>query len=343
MFESFWLLTHIWTTKQQRNRRRRPGRKPPLRLRPVVEEVEQRVLLSDYYVSPLGNNGNSGTSPDMAWQTINRVNQQDLNPGFQAGDSINFQGGNTFQGSLQLRSRGMDQDHLITITSYGNSTSATIDSSTVKGGEGLTVTNAGWYHVTNINFVGLDDGTHSNSAIHFVRTGQVNGTLEHIYLDNVDVSGYGAWGILVQAGGANQPYNDVNITYAQLHGNAVGGLLCYGDDFQTIQNATIGHVQAYNNPGCGVTSPTGGSGHGIVLLQTHVGSIERCFAHDNGTSGVNAVGIWTADSDHITIQYNEVWGQCDPTGGDGDGFDLDGGTTDSFMQYNYSHENMGIA
>jgi hypothetical protein len=45
-----------------------------------------------YYVSPTGSDTNPGTSPALAWKTIDRVNRATLNPG----DGVLFQGGATF-------------------------------------------------------------------------------------------------------------------------------------------------------------------------------------------------------------------------------------------------------
>lgn len=51
---------------------------------------------TNYYVSPSGNDGNPGTSPAQAWKTITKVNSVS----FSAGDSIFFEAGQTFSGSL---------------------------------------------------------------------------------------------------------------------------------------------------------------------------------------------------------------------------------------------------
>ena len=55
---------------------------------------------TDYYVSPTGSDGAAGTSVSTAWQTITKVN----NTAFSAGDSISFEGGQTFAGSLSFDS-----------------------------------------------------------------------------------------------------------------------------------------------------------------------------------------------------------------------------------------------
>lgn len=53
-------------------------------------------------------------------------------------------------------------------------------------------------------------------------------------------------------------------------------------------------------------------------------------------------GIWTVLSNNILFQYNESHHNDSSSYGiDGDGFDLDGGTTNSTVQFNYSHDNGG--
>ena len=70
------------------------------------------------------------------------------------------------------------------------------------------------------------------------------------------------------------------------------------------------------------------------------------MAYDNGarqqqaTTGGGPCGIWTYNSNNITIQYNESYGNLGDRV-DGDGFDMDGGTTNCILQYNYSHDNDG--
>ena len=58
--------------------------------------INQPVGSGTYYVSLLGDDNNSGTSPEEAWQTIDKVNSIDFEPG----DSILFEGGATYNGNL---------------------------------------------------------------------------------------------------------------------------------------------------------------------------------------------------------------------------------------------------
>src|SRR5262245_59166782 len=89
-----------------------------------VEQLESRRLMSTYYVSPWGNDWAAGTSTGAAWKSIGRVNSQTLH----AGDTVLFQGGNTFYGSLYIPSaEGGNAWAPVTFGSYGGSR-ATINS-----------------------------------------------------------------------------------------------------------------------------------------------------------------------------------------------------------------------
>src|SRR4051794_3164424 len=53
----------------------------------------------DYYVSPAGNNSNSGTSTSSPWQSISKVNSFN----FAANDRILFLRGKTFYGGIIVK------------------------------------------------------------------------------------------------------------------------------------------------------------------------------------------------------------------------------------------------
>ena len=73
-------------------------------------------------------------------------------------------------------------------------------------------------------------------------------------------------------------------------------------------------------------------GSGIVLEGVDGGVIQNCVAHDNGQNNTfcgGPVGIWTLESNNITIQHCESYRNHSGTGCDGAGLDLDGGVTNS--------------
>lgn len=72
---------------------------------------------TNYYVSENGNDNSSGTSPGNAWRTLSKVNSYmwNLNPG----DSVLFERGGTFVGSLSIQRSGNANDPLV-FGAYGS-------------------------------------------------------------------------------------------------------------------------------------------------------------------------------------------------------------------------------
>ncbi len=111
----------------------------------LVLGIAGTALGTDYYVSPTGNDGAAGTSPADAWQTIDKVNSVT----FSAGDSILFEGGETFSGGLVFTSGGTPTSP-ITVSSYGTGR-ATISSGTERG---VYVENCAGFNITDLIFAG---------------------------------------------------------------------------------------------------------------------------------------------------------------------------------------------
>jgi hypothetical protein len=291
--------------------------------RPQLEVLEDRAVPSTFYVSPSGSDSNNGLSQATAWQTIARVNKVT----FQPGDSILFQGGATFNGNLLFTSSSSGTAAApITVSSYGTG------SATINAGKsyGLSATNTAGFDIDNLDFVGGSGNT--NYGILFRDNLPGSTKLQHVYIDNVDVSGFGKSGIDIGALGATDGYNDVNITHVQSHNNNGVAVYVWGQTpAVSNSNVYIGYTKAYDN-----------GSDGLEIADTNGGTIERSAAHDNGLIAGGCVGIWTYDSNNITIQFNGSWHNHGSAAlGDGDGFDFDGGVTNSTMQYNYSHDNDG--
>ena len=136
------------------------------------------------------------------------------------------------------------------------------------------------------------------------------------------------------------------MTRSVSHDNGLEGITVLADEFPGTPNQDIyvGHCVAYHNHGTrGLPQH---SGSGIVLGGVERGTIEYSEAASNGdqsdayeTGG--PVGIWAWNSDHVTIQFNKVHNQATANNADGGGYDLDGATTNSVLQYNVSWNNQG--
>lgn len=292
-----------------------------------------------FYISPGGNDADAGTSAGAAWRTIGKVNATT----FQPGDKILFEGGQTFAGGiwLQAASRGTAAQPIV-LSSYGTGR-ATIASGTSFGFYGQ---NTAGIELRRLAFEGAGRLANENSGVIFYLD-QPNTHLQHLRLDSLEVSGYRNAGVSVGSWNGNSGYSDVRITNSQMHANGEAGLSAY--QFFPLQgqahhNWYVGNCQAYDNSGRASVTNTH-TGNGIVLAGIDGATIERCTAYNNGWLNGNyaggPVGIWGWACNNLVIQLCESHHNRSGTGIDGGGFDLDGGCTNSVMQYNYSHDNNG--
>ena len=299
-----------------------------------------------YYVSPSGNDNNSGTSQADAWQTIGKVNTVS----FGDGDTILFEGGQTFSGSLLFDTGdGGTVASPLTVSSYGTGR-ATISSGS---NDGLFVLNRAAFVVEDLNFVGsgLEDPDGGNGITFAV---EIKGglKLEYACVDDVEVSGYRWTGIAINGWngkGGMSGFKDVRITNAVVHDNGDKGInseSVWADGewpYRTYphENIYVGNCKTYNH--IGIASTGMHSGNGIVISQSIGATIEFCEAWNNGernNAGGGPLGIWMWEIVDGVIQFCESHHNKTSTN-DGGGFDLDGGSQNSVMQYNYSHDNYG--
>ena len=106
----------------------------------------------------------------------------------------------------------------------------------------------------------------------------------------------------------------------------------------------VTHCKAFSNRGI-LTKTQNHSGNGIVFGSVENITIEYCAAFENGADNrCNAggpVGIWVWLCKNAVIQYCESHHNHAGAGKDGGGFDIDGGSSNCVIQFNYSHDNEG--
>ena len=300
----------------------------------------------DYYVSLHGNDSNSGLCKTQPWRSIERVNATELLPG----DSVRFQANQTFVGNLYLtevEQSNRPTEDAVTIGSYGEGC-ATIDAGV---GSGFVVKNRGGIHLQGLNFIGAGASMNTGSGILFINTLPRNLKFANIRIHRIAVSGFRNSGICFTAeptDGSWSGFRDVRITHTTSHNNGDAGISCIGAwnpgrDGYAHADFYVGNCSAYRN--AGIPGKGSHSGNGIVLAQVDKAVIEYCCAYENGIlndyEGGGPVGIWAWDANRVVIQFNESHHNRTGSSKDGGGFDLDGGVTNSTLQYNYSHDNDG--
>jgi hypothetical protein len=292
----------------------------------------------EYFVRPTGNDEANGTSTSAAWRTIDRVNRAR----FQPGDSVRFEAATTFNGNLRLSAEdaGTSNDPVV-IGSFGDGRA------TILAGRrtGISVENAGGVAIENLIVAGTGRTNNLGYGICCDNTLTNGQRLGYLRIANVEARDFGIFGILV--GGSHAGFEHVLITNCVMHGNLRGGMevagrLPWDSTVYAHADVHVTHCQAFDNTG----DPTylkNHSGSGIVLYQIDGGVMEYCTAWNNGAlchSSGGGVGLWMCAARSVVIQHCESFGNR-TSGGDGGGFDIDGGCVDCVLQYNYSHDNDG--
>jgi hypothetical protein len=296
---------------------------------------------TDYYLSPTGSDSASGTSPEKAWKSIDKVNATIFRPG----DKILFKGGETFAGSLKFDMADSGKpDTPVMISSCGK------DWATIYSGneDGLHAKNTSGFIVKDLIFTGAGAAVDGRFRGICFFTDLDTEKPEYIRIDNVDVSGYRYEGISIQAERrGSSGFKDVRITNATVHDNGDKGIATSGPQPPGDwghKDIYVGHCRVYNIRG--IAGKRGHSGNGIILSSVDGGVIEYCTAYNNGefsddpNSG-GPIGIWFWDTRNGVIQFCESYDNKTGNQADGGGFDLDGGCVNCVMQYNYSHGNHG--
>jgi hypothetical protein len=293
---------------------------------------------TDYFVRQNGDDAANGASTNAAWRTIDRVNSARFLPG----DCVRFEAGASFAGNLLLSARDAGTSNApVLIGSFGRGRA------TILAGRqtGITVQNAGGVALENLIVAGAGPTNNTGYGICCDNTLTNGRRLDGLCIANVEARDFGIFGILIS--GALAGFEHVLITNCVLHGNLRGGMevagrLPWDASVYAHADVRVSHCQAFDNTGDPAYFKNH-SGSGMVLYQVDGGLMEDCAAWNNGAlcrASGGGVGLWTCASRRVVIQHCESFANR-TSGGDGGGFDLDGGSVDCVLQYNYSHDNDG--
>lgn len=296
-----------------------------------------------FYLSVSGNDARSGLSPQAAWRSLERLNKERLAPG----DTVYLEGGQEFPGNLVLAAKGLSQPSApVTVTSYGEGR-ATIRP---RQGDGVIAENRGGVHLKNLIVQGPGRSDPAGGhGIHLLASSSQGEKYKDVTLEGIDVHGFHGNGIYVNSTHPSDPgFVNLVIAGCTVYDNGNNGVETSGvfrkgtTAHYPHQNVTVRDCVFHHNTGRpGLKTH---SGSGIVVAFVDGAFVEYCEAHHNGgennAPGGGPVGIWGWEVNRLVIQHCESH-HNESQGGDGGGFDLDGGATNSVMQYNYSHDNAG--
>jgi len=279
-----------------------------------------------WYIDTTGTDAGYGTR-EKPFKTVYRANVLYL----VAGDTLFFRAGQKFEGTLEFRAglKGASNKPIF-ITSYGKG-HATIDG---RDSAGIRLYKQSYVKLEHLTLVGL--GRKAGN----VKDGLALINCKDIDVQDLDISGFQKSGLLIYSS------QNVDAKNVFVHDNGSAGITVEAP-YQTREsyNIKILYCRAENNPG-DPTNLSNHSGNGIVVGDCRKVLIDHCTATNNGWDmpriGNGPVGIWAYEADSVIIQHCLSYKNKTSKGGaDGGGFDLDGGVTNSVVQYNLSYDNWG--
>jgi hypothetical protein len=310
----------------------------------------------NYYISSSSGNDVSGDgSKSKPYKSFSKF---DMNNTIKlvGGDSVLLKGGDTFTSTLTIWASGNANSDIV-VGSYDNIVNGATNNALIKitDASSTGVSTYGIYiTVRDLIVSGPWDqynSTGSNSA--GIGLAPVITPVGSVAVIGCDVSGF-FWGIYTSYSSipAKNVFTTVNLMYNFIHecGKAgvdiSAGVPSSNNHIYSFGNLICYKNYIYNNLAGTCSDPLscGHNGDGAVFGSFAKGSMSHNVIFHNGwlnkSKGAGPAGFWVWDSDSVIMEYNEAY-DCgsQPEAGDGDAFDLDGGVTNTVLQYNYSHDN----
>lgn len=305
-----------------------------------------------YYVdSAGGNDGNSGTVTNAAWQTLAKVNGKL----FSAGDEILFKAGANWAGTLSPLGSGTSPNPIV-ISSYGTNSSMPL----INGNgntDAVILTNQQFWEINNLEVINPASTDAERRGIHLCAANF--GTVNHLYVSNCYV---------------HNIRGKVDSSNGDLVAKRTGGIIVEVTDDSAeatrfndvvIQNCTISSVTNQGVVAC--INRSGGSDFpgtaswnarfcsNLIIRNNVIDDIcknamsiryadasclvehNRVFDTANTTSG-NQIAAYGCKG--TVFQYNEGFQNHGGNDGiDGSLYDSDLRCVQTVWQYSYSHEN----
>ncbi len=260
----------------------------------------------NYFVSTTGNNGNSGTAIDQAWQTIQYACDH-----ASAGDIINVLAG-TYYESINITTSG-SPGNLLTLQNYNSDEVIVSGSNLPAYGYLLKIENQSYLRIYGIKFSdyqALDAiGLYlvNSSYIEIVKNEFSNIDYSPTALGQTPSEDQNSQPIIVFGRDAATPLQGLLISGNSIHDCETGwseGLSINGniDGFEVVEN----HV--YNNTNIGIVA-IGHEGEcpTAALDQARNGRIYHNIVHDNTPAYAAAAGIYIDGASQITVENNVLY------------------------------------
>jgi hypothetical protein len=302
-----------------------------------------------YFISPNGVDDNNGTR-QAPWRTT-----APLGGAFaaQPGDAVLFEAGalHTSPGNLQI-SRGGSARQPLTIGAYGpgNGVGGGGGGQATLKGAALQLMSTSNVVVRDIALVGppgVGIEPQSPGVMLFCTSGHAT-RCAGVSLTDVSISGFAVGLKILGEGGAG--FDGLSLLRVHANDNKNQGIAASGPfprpkGVYAHRDMSLVNCTAARNLGDPLQTSSH-TGSGIVLSNVDGATMRWCSAHSNGwrqaSTGGGPVGLWAWEARAVVISHCSSWNNSNGAGvHDGGGFDLDGGVTDSLIEYSASWGNTG--
>lgn len=320
-----------------------------------------------YYVdSANGNDSAAGTSPATAWKSFTPVNAHT----FSGGDNILLSRGGSWTGQLSPRGSGT-AGAPITISAYGAGALPKISGASVATGGAVQLQNQSWWTIQNLdvsNNSGTDnfgDPTAGTPRSGILVRNTVGNTLQRgiVIRGNVvsDVNGcfncdgidaHDNGGIVVDTTQLGASFDGVLIENNTVQDVGRTGIVVWDASYFTTNMTVIVQSALTSNVRIRANTVIDTDSDGILAFGTDGAVLEHNVVRGAGQRTIvptddnkdtvmpSSAGLWPTRGMNTLVQFNEVSGTQTHTT-DGQGFDVDMGSINTRVQYNYSHDNEG--
>jgi hypothetical protein len=267
---------------------------------------------------------------------------------FRPGDVIRFKRGARFRGMFSPSGKGTEQAP-IRIEAYGDGERPRIDAEGKKKA-GLLLRNPSYWEVRGLEITNTD-GTDKDQGelfgIYVLAQGE-EGIYRHVHIDdcyihdvNGKVAGKRRGGIHVHVKDLDATrFHDLRITnnrIVRVGGVGIGnnsscGRVEFRKDDTVAHHLWTGVYVADN-----VVDTTGRNN---VIARVSRDAVYERNVLANSSRYDTGHSIFCFNTDGIRIQHNEAYGNVGKEGSDRGGYDADYNCVNTFIQYNYSHDNM---
>jgi len=297
-----------------------------------------------YYVDSFaGDDNNPGTTPQVAWKTLTKINSKIFNPG----DEILFKSGGKWNGQLSLHGSGSSEKRII-IDCYENGAKPQIIGD--GGVAALLLKNQDQWEINNLDILNDGQSGELRRGI-LVLIDNTKKTYSHIYFKNINVHNVkgklgediiskatGGIGFEIRGKENSSRFDDLLIEGCSITSVDNVGIYIWSDlnihpRDPKWTDLRCTNVVIRNN----ILSDMGKNAMIVRISESPI--IEKNIVK-NAASRFHGNAIVIFGCKDAVIQHNEVYG-TKYYGLEGAAYDSDYNCEGTVIQYNYSHDNEG--